>query len=407
MIKKFWLSLLILFSISFVWITHANPIAIDFENLPKVCYKLKNVKIDDYKVIIEYGSRNPFHTIIWDRKREVYEAKENECTKCSSWWSSKVYLIDDSIDIKGITRENIDDEAILVWEIYNSDCATRYDRIETYKLINNWDGYKIESYRIKNLEKIRKFPLLWLFAIIIETIALFILIKSFQKKDEIQSEMWYISNEVANKKIILWWIIPTTVTLPLLWFILPLILWDWLLYIIVWEVLVTTLEAVMIKYWLNIPRKRAILASIVCNICSFVILLIYSLLDSELYSEWSFIIKQIIIGSFAVIIFELIMLFLVGKLSKELIPNKRLVLCWLITPIIDIMAIFFVTLIFENNLDISEWFEIIAIIVLKVLVDIFTIKTFRKIPWRKAIIASIFFNLCIVAIILALIYFFG
>ena len=414
MIKKIWIWLLSLFVIFWFWFTFANPIAIDFDDMPKVCYKLKNVEIGDYKVIIEYGEKDsyygrwgrPYDLVISGNERELYEAKKNECTKCG-WGSSKVYLIDKNMDIKDITQENIDSKAILVWKINNSDCESRYDKIETYKLTNNWDSYEIVSGTTKDLEKIRKFPLIRLFAVIIETIALFLLVKSFQRKDEIKEGIWYESNKISNKRLLLWGIIPTTVTLPFLWFVLPLLLWDWWLYIVVWEILVATIEAVMIKYWLNISWKRAIIASIVCNICSFVVLWIYALLDSYPYLIRRAI-PRIIMRSLGVIIFELTTLFVVGKLSKEWVSNKRLVLSWIITPIIDIVVTILIARMLEDRLYISEeWIITIVIIVIKLLVDMFIIKCLRKISWRKAIIASIFFNLCLVAIILALVRFLG
>ena len=408
MIKKIWIWLFSLFVVCWFWFTFANPIDVGWYDVPKVCYKLKNVKIGDYKVIIEYGSRSPYNSIIWDWKREVYEAEKNECTKCwHYWWDSNVYLIDKNMDIKDITQENIDTKAILIWKINNSDCESRYDRIETYKLTKRGDSYKIVSSATKDLEKMRKFPLVWLFAVIIETIALFLIVKSFQKKDEIKEEIWYESNKVSNKKLLLWGIIPTTVTLPFLWFVLPLLLWDWWLYIVVWEILVTTIEAVMIKYWLNISRKRAIISSIVCNICSFVILWIYALLDSYPYLIRR-VIPRVIMRSLGVIVFELITLFVVGKLSKEWVSNRRLVLSWIITPIIDIVVTILIARMLEDRLYISEeWIITIVIIVIKLLVDMLIIKWLRKISRWRAIIASIFFNLCLVAIILALVLILG
>ncbi len=51
---------------------------------------MKNVEIDGYKVIIEYGTdsyyggrgRSPYDSVLSRGEREVYEAKKNECTKC-------------------------------------------------------------------------------------------------------------------------------------------------------------------------------------------------------------------------------------------------------------------------------------------------------------------------------------
>jgi hypothetical protein len=76
-------------------------------------------------------------------------------------------------------------------------------------------------------------------------------------------------NQISNKRLLLFWIIPTTITLPFLWFLLPLIIEEWVWYTIIWELLVTIIEAIIIKYWLRISRRKAILASIICNITSY------------------------------------------------------------------------------------------------------------------------------------------
>ena len=136
MTKKIWLLILSVFVIFWFWVSFANPIAPT--NIPDICYKLKNVEIDWYKVIIEYGRRSS-KSSEWlnswgraepsyigdNREREVYEPKQNECTKCShSRWgsSSKLYLLNKDIDIKEITQENIDNMAILIWDIGDSNC---------------------------------------------------------------------------------------------------------------------------------------------------------------------------------------------------------------------------------------------------------------------------------------------
>lgn len=118
---------------------------------------------------------------------------------------------------------------------------------------------KIEKSPLLDL-KISEFPFFWAMAVLIETLVLFLIAKIFWKDDDI-----------SNGKLILFWILPTTITLPLLWFLLPLIMWEWLWYIIIWELLVTIIEAIIIKYWLKISRWKAIMASIICNIFSFIV----------------------------------------------------------------------------------------------------------------------------------------
>lgn len=291
MIKKIWFSLLFLFGILFVWVSFANPIA------PTLyCDVIKNVEIDDYKVIIEQGKKNTNleesnldnswrSSPSFNWKREVYEPKTKECIKCSRhfWLTniSKVYLLNKSIDISDITQENIDDKAIFVWEINSFDCSdSYYDRVNTYEITKNWNSYNLElrkttsekiKRRIKN--NLEEFPYAWFVTVIIETLLLFVISKYNWKEEKI-----------SNKKIILFWIIPTTITLPLFWFALPLLMWIWIRYNIIWEILVISLEAIIIKYWLDISRGKAIKASIFCNIISLMLWsVILKLLDWLLY----------------------------------------------------------------------------------------------------------------------------
>ena len=292
MTKKIWFLLVSIFVIFWFWVSFANPIA------PTLyCNVIKNVEIDSYRVIIEQGKRNinleesnldnswrESPSFNW--KREVYELKAKECTKCSGWhwWftnKSKVYLLDKSIDISDIAQENIDDKAIFVWEINSFECSdSYYDKVNTYKITKSWNGYNLELSKTTN-ERVKReiknnlkiFPYAWFVTIIIETLLLFVISKYNWKEEKF-----------SNKKIILFWIIPTTITLPLFWFALPLLMWIWIRYNIIWEILVISLEAIIIKYWLNISRWNAIKASIFCNIISLMLWsIILGLLDGLLY----------------------------------------------------------------------------------------------------------------------------
>ncbi len=420
MIKKVWLLLISIFVIFWFWVSFANPIApSDYRRIPNVCYKVKNVEIDNYRVVIEYGERKSSWGSLYDqilssynKNREVYEPKAKECTKCShSRWGghseSKVYLLNKSIDIADITQKNIDTLAIYVWDIYDSDCTSHYDKINIYKITNNWGNYEIVSSNIKNLEKIRKFPLLRFFATIIETLVLFFIAKTFRKKDELVQEILYEKEEISNKKLLLRWVIPTTITLPLLWFVFPLIIWDWNLYIVVWEILVATIEAIMLKYWLNISRKRAIITSIIWNLFSFLIILLFNLYQNLSLRSIRAINGYTIFFLWFVFI-EWIILFSESKSLKESVSNKKLVLCWLFTPIVDLLLIYFIIRLFDDLLyKNSELLVYIFIITSKLVVDVFIIKWWRKISRKKSILISALFNSYLVAIFLAFVYFFA
>jgi hypothetical protein len=74
--------------------------------------------------------------------------------------------------------------------------------------------------------------------------------------------------------LILTWILASTITLPLLRFVLPLFIKDGVEYMVIWELLVTIIEVFIIKYWLKISRWKAILASTMCNVFSFIVWII-------------------------------------------------------------------------------------------------------------------------------------
>ena len=99
-----------------------------------------------------------------------------------------------------------------------------------------------------------------LLTIILETIILFFLCKLFFKKDNIKT--W---------KIILTWIFASSITLPILRFVLPYIFHNYTIYAIVGEVFVTFVEIFIIKYLLDINRQKATIASVVCNLFSEII----------------------------------------------------------------------------------------------------------------------------------------
>jgi hypothetical protein len=67
------------------------------------------------------------------------------------------------------------------------------------------------------------------------------------------------------------WIVASSVTLPILRFVLPNIFHNWTVFAIIGEVFVTIVEVVIIKYMLNIRRWKAIIASIACNLFSVLI----------------------------------------------------------------------------------------------------------------------------------------
>ena len=96
--------------------------------------------------------------------------------------------------------------------------------------------------------------------IILETIMLFFICKIFWKKDVIKII-----------RIILTWIFASTITLPILRFVLPYIFHNYTIYAVIGEVFVTFVEVFIIKYLLDINRQKSTIASIACNLFSVII----------------------------------------------------------------------------------------------------------------------------------------
>ena len=300
MTKKIWLFVLSFITILWIWISFADIIEPNTHYVDR-CVKFQNVEIDNYRVIVEnYGPMTD----------EIYEPQANQCLE---WYykfaESRQYLLDKSIDIEEITHENIQDKAIQIWNLraiwwYVNDSNPLTSETFTYRIIKNWDIYKLEEsdtesvksfenneiiwdeediksldeeyiedetdyaleiveseewIELANNNRLVKFLVAWILTILIETIVLFAIAKLFRKEEQI-----------SNWRLILTWIFASTITLPLLRFVLPLFIKDGVEYMIIWELLVTIIEVFIIKYWLKISRWKALIASIMCNVFSFI-----------------------------------------------------------------------------------------------------------------------------------------
>ena len=276
MTKKIWLFILSFLIIFWIWISFADVISPHSHYVDR-CIKISNLYgISWYKLIVR---RDEFHHGI--TSYSVYDVVENECLEqFPQWWSSRSdefpYLVDKDIDISTLNNLSSEEFESNLWKFYKLDKINpNWWRVNnsnpitsenlTYKIVKNGDNYKlrlIKAWRNTTVDSftIVRFLISLIISIGVETLILFIIAKLFRKKDQI-----------SNKKLILFWVFPTTITLPLLWFVLPLIIWAWVQYIIIWELLVMVIEMVIMKYWLKISRWKAFLASIICNLCSFVI----------------------------------------------------------------------------------------------------------------------------------------
>jgi len=281
MMKKIWLFLLSLIVIFWIWMSFADVIDPNQHYVDR-CVKLQNVEIDNYRVIVEND------TVTY---RDVYEPQAGNCLEQHyKFWESRQYLLDKSIDIGEITKENIHDKAIQIWDLrvngrYVDNWNPLSDENLTYKIVKNWNDYTLEesdndsvkttedenNYSLEiveseqgielvSVDRLIKFWIAWIITILIETIVLFLIAKLFRKADQI-----------PNWRLILVWILASTITLPLLRFVLPMFIVDGVEYVVIWELLVTIIEIFIIKYWLKVSRWKAILASILCNLCSYLL----------------------------------------------------------------------------------------------------------------------------------------
>lgn len=281
MTKRLWFSFLSLIAIISFWVSFADVIP-DNSHYVNRCVKLQNVEIDNYRVIVENDTvtyRDVYEPLAWNCLEQHYK-----------FWESRQYLLDKSVDIEEITKENIQEKAIQIWNLdvnwwYVNNSNPLSNENFTYKIIKNWNDYTLEesdsesvdsfenetNYALEIVEsehgvelvsadRLVKFWIAWLLTIFIETLVLFIIVKLFFKKDKI-----------LNLRILLVGILASTITLPLLRFVVPLFITDGMWYAVIWELLVTLIEVFVIKYWLKISWWKAILASVVCNLCSYLL----------------------------------------------------------------------------------------------------------------------------------------
>ena len=277
--KKVRFFILSLIAIVSFWVSFADVIP-DNAHYVNRCVKLQNVEIDGYRVIVENDTVTT---------RDVYEPQVGQCLEQHyKFGESRQYLLDKSVDIEEVTKENIQDMAIQIWDLdvnwrYVDNSNPLSNENFTYKLVKNWNDYTLEesdgentgiNYMLEvveseegielvNSNRLIKFWIAWIITILIETIVLFVIVKLFRKEDQI-----------SNKRLIIIWILASTITLPLLRFVIPLFITDETIYVVIWELLVTLIEIFIIKYWLKVSRGKAMIASVVCNLCSFLLWLL-------------------------------------------------------------------------------------------------------------------------------------
>jgi hypothetical protein len=99
-------------------------------------------------------------------------------------------------------------------------------------------------------------------SIIVETIVLFFLVrKVFLIKEK----------SISSLHLVFTGFIATFSTLPYVWFILPIVLTNFLLYVAVSEVFAIVGEALIYYFVIKISIRRVFVISLVCNLASFVL----------------------------------------------------------------------------------------------------------------------------------------
>lgn len=179
--------------------------------------------------------------------------------------------IDENTEDIEIDNQETDEETIL--DTLNEDSTIKLDEITSQDIINT----HAEDIQISHSPSGKDFLISWLLTIIIETWVLF-LFYILNKKSENTNEWWNELENIWAWKILFTGIFTSTLTLPLLRYVFPMFLWYGSLYIGAWETLVFIIEAILIKYFLNIRWPKAFFISFVCNFTSLLIGVILSYL---------------------------------------------------------------------------------------------------------------------------------
>lgn len=99
-----------------------------------------------------------------------------------------------------------------------------------------------------------------LLTLLTETLVLFLLVRVANKK-----------HEIKNKQIWLAGILASSLTLPFVWFALPLMLEPGSAYILTSEILATLAESFLLSRIMKIPFGKGLVWSIACNLCSLLL----------------------------------------------------------------------------------------------------------------------------------------
>jgi hypothetical protein len=111
-----------------------------------------------------------------------------------------------------------------------------------------------------------KFLISLAFTLFVEVSLLFILIKFFFKRK---------NKRITNPQLLFTGFLGSFATLPYLWFILPLFINTRAHYILFGEISVILMESFIIRFMLRIDYKKSLVISLICNLASFLLGLIF------------------------------------------------------------------------------------------------------------------------------------
>jgi hypothetical protein len=107
-----------------------------------------------------------------------------------------------------------------------------------------------------------KFLISLVFTIVIESAALFILIRLLFKKD---------NKRITNIQLLFAGFLCSFATLPYLWFILPILIKTRVPYIIFGEIFVILIESLILFFTLRLDYKKSVTLSMMINLISFIL----------------------------------------------------------------------------------------------------------------------------------------
>lgn len=299
--KKIWFFSILLVLMFGIWLSAKADVIPENSHRYSRCVKIENIdSVPGYKLVMRV------QTVMWDDY--FYEVKEWQCLQWHyKFGTATPVLLNSIISIEEINQLLKEDKEyakdilwfetlwsfrsinVNGWYVDNNSSLTYIN--ETYSLEWDWsnselkqvkyesdelwndlyeesDDINIERYESKDIGfsgwkllwiKLCLFGVAWFLTVLIETIVLVLLVKSFRKKDNLK-----------NWKLIGTWILASTITLPILWFLLPCFFSSYTVYVIFWEIFVTFFEVLIIKWILKIDWRKAIVLSFACNVVSFI-----------------------------------------------------------------------------------------------------------------------------------------